>query len=93
MGNIAIVTGLIFARFSSRAKILFGKYAVARPLHGKPDPDDARRQHAPEPGLAGLRAPAPAAHAYHAGRLPAAKDRGPETGARTATRCSGSAGA
>ena len=37
MGNIAIVTGLIFARFSrSRAKILFGKYAVVRPLHGKP---------------------------------------------------------
>lgn len=37
MGNIAIVTGLIFARFSrSRAKILFSRYAVVRPLHGKP---------------------------------------------------------
>lgn len=37
IGNIAIITGLIFARFSrSRAKILFGKYAVVRPIHGKP---------------------------------------------------------
>jgi inward rectifier potassium channel len=37
IGNIAIVTGLIFARFArSRAKILFGKYAVVRPIHGKP---------------------------------------------------------
>jgi inward rectifier potassium channel len=36
MGNIAIITGLIFARFSrSRAKILFGQYAVIRPLHGQ----------------------------------------------------------
>lgn len=37
IGNIAVVTGLIFARFSrSRAKIIFGKYAVVRPLDGKP---------------------------------------------------------
>ncbi|MGH8112197.1 MAG: ion channel [Rhodanobacteraceae bacterium] len=37
IGNIAIVTGLIFARFSrSRAKILFAKYAVVRPIQGKP---------------------------------------------------------
>ena len=37
IGNIAVVTGLIFARFSrSRAKIVFGKYAVVRPIDGKP---------------------------------------------------------
>src|SRR6185437_7862239 len=37
IGNIAIVTGLIFARFSrSRAKIVFGKFAVVRPIDGKP---------------------------------------------------------
>lgn len=37
IGNIAVVTGLIFARFSrSRAKIIFSKYAVVRPLDGKP---------------------------------------------------------
>lgn len=37
IGNIAILTGLIFARFSrSRAKILFGKYAVVRKLNGNP---------------------------------------------------------
>lgn len=36
IGNIAIVTGLIFARFSrSRAKIVFGKFAVVRPIDGK----------------------------------------------------------
>ena len=36
IGNIAILTGLIFARFSrSQAKILFGRYAVVRPLDGK----------------------------------------------------------
>jgi len=37
IGNIAIVTGLIFSRFSrSRAKIVFGKFAVVRPIDGKP---------------------------------------------------------
>ncbi|MGH8183153.1 MAG: ion channel [Rhodanobacteraceae bacterium] len=37
IGNIAILTGLIFARLSrSRAKIMFGRYAVVRPLDGKP---------------------------------------------------------
>jgi inward rectifier potassium channel len=37
IGNIAILTGLIFARLArSRAKILFGRYAVVRNLHGKP---------------------------------------------------------
>lgn len=37
IGNIAVLTGLIFSRLSrSRAKILFGKYAVVRPIHGKP---------------------------------------------------------
>lgn len=37
IGNIAILTGLIFARFSrSRAKIVFGKYAVVRRIDGKP---------------------------------------------------------
>jgi inward rectifier potassium channel len=37
MGNIAVVTGLIFARFSRpRAKILFGKHPVVRTIEGKP---------------------------------------------------------
>lgn len=36
MGNIAVVTGLIFARFSRpRAKILFGKHPVVRMIEGK----------------------------------------------------------
>lgn len=36
MGNIAVVTGLIFARFSRpRAKILFGKHPVIRMIEGK----------------------------------------------------------
>jgi inward rectifier potassium channel len=36
MGNIAVVTGLIFARFSRpRAKILFGKHPVVRMIDGK----------------------------------------------------------
>lgn len=37
VGGIAVLTGLIFARFSrSRAKIVFGKFAVVRPIDGKP---------------------------------------------------------
>jgi inward rectifier potassium channel len=37
MGNIAVVTGLIFARFSRpRAKILFGKHPIVRTIEGKP---------------------------------------------------------
>jgi inward rectifier potassium channel len=36
MGNIAVVTGLIFARFSRpRAKIIFGKHPVVRMIDGK----------------------------------------------------------
>lgn len=36
MGNIAVVTGLIFARFSRpRAKIIFGKHPIVRMLDGK----------------------------------------------------------
>jgi len=36
MGNIAVFTGLIFARFSRpRAKILFGKHPIVRTLDGK----------------------------------------------------------
>ena len=36
MGNIAVITGLIFARFSRpRAKILFGKHPVIRMIEGK----------------------------------------------------------
>jgi inward rectifier potassium channel len=36
MGNIAVVTGLIFARFSRpRAKILFGQHPVVRTIDGK----------------------------------------------------------
>jgi inward rectifier potassium channel len=36
MGNIAVVTGLIFARFSRpRAKILFGKHPIVRMIEGK----------------------------------------------------------
>jgi inward rectifier potassium channel len=36
MGNIAVVTGLIFARFSRpRAKMLFGKHPVVRMIDGK----------------------------------------------------------
>jgi inward rectifier potassium channel len=37
MGNIAVFTGLIFARFSRpRAKILFGKNPIVRTVDGKP---------------------------------------------------------
>lgn len=37
IGNIAVVTGLIFARFSrSRARIIFSKYAIVRQIDGKP---------------------------------------------------------
>lgn len=36
MGNIAVFTGLIFARFSRpRAKILFGKHPIVRTIDGK----------------------------------------------------------
>ena len=36
MGNIAVVTGLIFARFSRpQAKILFGKHPIVRTIEGK----------------------------------------------------------
>jgi inward rectifier potassium channel len=37
MSGIAVATGIIFARFSRpRAKILFARYAVVRPLDGRP---------------------------------------------------------
>ncbi|GAB2586453.1 potassium channel protein [Dyella jejuensis] len=37
MGNIAVTTGLIFARFSRpRAKIVFGKHPIVRTIDGKP---------------------------------------------------------
>lgn len=36
MSSIALATGLIFARFSRpRAKIMFGRYAVVRPIDGR----------------------------------------------------------
>ena len=54
MSFLAVMTGLIFARFSRpRARFVFADYPVVTPHQGPADPDDAGRQRTQQHDLAG----------------------------------------
>ncbi len=54
---LAVMTGLIFARFSRpRARFVFAQHPVVDHASGAADADDPRRQRAPQHDLAGDRA-------------------------------------
>ncbi len=60
---LAVMTGLIFARFSRpRARFIFARHPDRRPPSGPADADDPRRQCAAQHDLAGHRAAMAAAH-------------------------------
>ena len=77
MSFLAVMTGLIFARFSRpRARFVFARPSGGRPASGPADTDDPGRQCAPQHDLAGHGA----AVAVADGRIPTAA---PSSGAFT----------